>query len=49
MKRRKFEKEMLKLQAQLCHLQDWVKHKSLRVIIVFDEMRRPFSLSTLGL
>src|SRR5215510_7687101 len=27
---------MRKLQARLCHLQDWVKHKGLRVIVVFE-------------
>ena len=29
-------KELRKLQAELCHLQEWVKHKGLRVIIVFE-------------
>ncbi len=33
---KKYTKELRKLQAQLCHLQDWVKHKGLRVIIVFE-------------
>jgi polyphosphate kinase 2 len=32
----KYEKQLRKLQAQLCHLQAWVKHKGLRVIIVFE-------------
>src|SRR5437867_5748689 len=36
MKRKDYEKELLRLQAQLCLLQDWVKHKGLRVIIVFE-------------
>jgi polyphosphate kinase 2 len=36
LKRKKYEKEMGKLQAELCMLQDWVKHKGLRVIIVFE-------------
>lgn len=36
MKTKKYEKELLKLQARLCHLQDWVKEKRLRVIIVFE-------------
>jgi len=36
LKTKKYEKELRKLQAQLCHLQDWVKHKGLRVIIVFE-------------
>jgi polyphosphate kinase len=29
-------KEMRRLQAELCKLQDWVKHKGLRVVIVFE-------------
>ena len=36
MKTRKYEKELRKLQTRLCHLQDWVKQKGLRVIIVFE-------------
>ena len=36
MKRKEYEKELLRLQAQLCLLQDWVKHKGLRVVIVFE-------------
>jgi polyphosphate kinase 2 len=36
LKRKKFEKELRRLQAELCKLQDWVKHKGLRVIIVFE-------------
>ena len=36
MKRNKYEKELRKLQVQLCHLQDWVKEKGLRVVIVFE-------------
>jgi polyphosphate kinase 2 len=36
LKRKKYEKELRKLQAKLCQLQDWVKHKGLRVIIVFE-------------
>ena len=36
MKAKKYEKELRKLQARLCHLQDWVKKKGLRVIIVFE-------------
>ena len=28
--RKKYEKELRKLQGQLCMLQDWVKHKGLR-------------------
>jgi polyphosphate kinase 2 len=36
LKRKEFEKEMERLQARLCVLQDWVKAKGLRVIIVFE-------------
>ncbi len=36
LKRTIYEKELRKLQVQLCQLQDWVKHKGLRVIIVFE-------------
>ena len=36
LKRKKYEAELRRLQAKLCHLQDWVKHKGLRVIIVFE-------------
>ena len=36
LKNKKYEKELRKLQAELCHLQEWVKHKGLRVIILFE-------------
>src|SRR5438477_3453870 len=36
MKRKVYEKELRKLQVQLCHLQDWVKEKGLRIIILFE-------------
>jgi polyphosphate kinase 2 len=36
LKRSEYEKQLRKLQADLCVLQDWVKHKGLRVIIVFE-------------
>src|SRR5262245_48194563 len=36
LKRQPYEKELRKLQVELCRLQDWVKHKGLRVIIVFE-------------
>ena len=32
MKTNKYVKELRKLQAALCKLQDWVKHKGLRVM-----------------
>jgi polyphosphate kinase len=36
MKRKAYEKELRKLQVELCHLQEWVKAKKLRVIIIFE-------------
>jgi polyphosphate kinase 2 len=33
---KRYEKELRKLQAELCSLQDWVKHNGLRVIIIFE-------------
>jgi polyphosphate kinase 2 len=36
LKRKKYEKEMQKLQIELCRLQEWVVHKGLRVIVVFE-------------
>jgi polyphosphate kinase 2 len=33
---KEYTKELRKLQAELCKLQEWVKHKGLRVIIVFE-------------
>jgi polyphosphate kinase 2 len=36
MKRKVYEKELRKLQTELCHLQDWVKAEGLRVIVVFE-------------
>jgi polyphosphate kinase 2 len=36
LKRKKYDKELRRLQAELCRLQDWVKHKGLRVIVVFE-------------
>lgn len=36
MKRKKYEQELRKLQTELCCLQDWVVHKGLRVIVVFE-------------
>ena len=35
-KRKQYEKEMDRLQVELCKLQAWVKYKGLRVIIVFE-------------
>jgi polyphosphate kinase 2 len=36
LKRKEYEKELQKLQARLCELQEWVKHSGQRVIIVFE-------------
>jgi polyphosphate kinase len=36
LKNKQYEKELGKLQARLCVLQDWVKEKGLRVIVVFE-------------
>jgi len=37
MKRREYEKELRTLQIELCALQDWVREKGLRVVVVFEE------------
>jgi polyphosphate kinase 2 len=36
MKRKEFDEQLEKLQEKLCVLQDWVTHKGLRVILVFE-------------
>ena len=36
MGRKEYEKELHKLQVELCRLQEWVKQKGLRVILVFE-------------
>ena len=36
MKRKTYEKELGKLQVELCHLQEWVKANNLRVIVLFE-------------
>jgi polyphosphate kinase 2 len=36
MKNKEYAKELRKLQERLCALQDWVKEKGLRVIVVFE-------------
>ncbi|HUM11160.1 MAG TPA: polyphosphate kinase 2 [Myxococcaceae bacterium] len=33
---KKYRKELLKLQAELCKLQEWVKHKGLKMVLVFE-------------
>jgi polyphosphate kinase 2 (PPK2 family) len=34
--RKKYEEELRKLQVELCKLQEWVRHKGLRIIVVFE-------------
>jgi polyphosphate kinase len=36
MKRKEYEKQLRKLQVELCALQNWVKHEGLRVVVVFE-------------
>ncbi|MCA9458712.1 MAG: polyphosphate kinase 2 [Nitrospira sp.] len=36
LKRKEYEKELRRLQAELCALQDWVKNKGLKIMIVFE-------------
>src|SRR5262249_45091680 len=36
LKRKKYEKELVRLQGELCKLQEWVKYKGLRIIVVFE-------------
>jgi polyphosphate kinase 2 len=36
LKRKKYDKTLRKLQGELCKLQAWVKHKGVRVIVVFE-------------
>src|SRR5436305_7857178 len=36
MKDKEYTKELRKLQVQLCKLQEWVKHKGLRAIVIFE-------------
>jgi polyphosphate kinase len=33
---KQYEKELRRLQSELCKLQDWVKYKGLRVIVIFE-------------
>jgi polyphosphate kinase 2 len=35
-KRKEYERELRKLQVELCALQDWVRHEGLRVVVVFE-------------
>lgn len=36
LRRKQYEKELVRLQGELCKLQDWIKYKGLRVIILFE-------------
>jgi len=36
MKEKEYAKELRRLQVELCELQAWVKHKGLRVIVIFE-------------
>jgi polyphosphate kinase 2 len=36
LKRKAYEKELQRLQAELCQLQEWVKHTGQRIIVVFE-------------
>ncbi len=36
LRRKDYEKQLRKLQVELCHLQDWVKEKGARIIILFE-------------
>src|SRR5262249_36242327 len=36
MKVKRYERELHKLQVELCHLQEWVRAKGVKVIIVFE-------------
>ncbi len=36
LKRKIYEKELSYLQAELCKLQDWIRYKGLRVIVIFE-------------
>jgi polyphosphate kinase 2 len=36
LKQKRYEKELRRLQADLCHLQEWVKAKGLRIVVVFE-------------
>src|SRR5258708_34925617 len=36
LKRKEYEKEIGRLQGELCKLQDWVKYRGLRAIVIFE-------------
>ena len=36
LKNKRYEKELRRLQGELCKLQDWIKYKGLRIMVVFE-------------
>lgn len=34
--RKEFDQKLVKLQVELCRIQEWVKQKGLRVIVIFE-------------
>src|SRR5574341_852188 len=36
LKRKAYDKELRRLQAELCHLQEWVKATGQRIVVVFE-------------
>ena len=36
LKQKEYEKELRRLQVELCHLQEWIKANGLRVIVIFE-------------
>ena len=45
LRRKRYEKGLPRLRAELCHLQAWVKHKGLRIMVVFEGRAAPALLS----
>ena len=41
LKRKEYEKEMRRLQAELCKLQEWVKFKGLRIMMCLKGAMAP--------
>lgn len=36
LKRKEFEKQLEKLEVELVKLQEWVKHKGLKIVVIFE-------------
>jgi polyphosphate kinase 2 len=36
LKRKEYEEKLSKLQIELCKLQEWVRHKGLRIVVIFE-------------